>query len=577
MVVRRRLDPPQLQDGRLAHHADARERHRLQRRSRVPPPRSRRHVGSSDREAPEPRGRRNHGQRLRAGEAARGVGAVAAEGRRARGDAEQVRAVGRPAVTSAPADAGPQRVLFVTGKLAEPALRRTLTDMAPAFAHEVAVMKITVAALMTTPWIARFLDVPAGTDLVLIPGLCEGDPTVIAQRVGVPVEKGPKDLRQIPEYFGRAALAHDYGGYDIEIVAEVNNAPRLSREAIHREAEHYRSSGADVIDIGCTPGREFPDLGDVVRELVGEGMRVSIDSFDPSEIRAAVAAGAELVLSVNGSNREVARELAGSATRVVVIPDFGQGIETLEPSVAALEQWGVSYLIDPVIEPIGFGFMRPLERYAETRRRYPQAPLFMGVGNITELTAADTTGVNALLLAVCQELGVRAVLTTEVIPWARGAVREIDIARRLMYHAVTHKALPKGVDDRLVTVKDPAILAYADAELRELQRAVTDPNFRIFTDRDTITVFNSERFVRGTDIHEIFAQLGVDEATHAFYLGRELMKAKLAITLGKTYRQEGALQWGYLTPPDDRGPEHVKLTQRSARSRARAGGAKGSR
>ena len=456
-------------------------------------------------------------------------------------------------MTSGAAVRAPRRVLFVTGKLAEPALRRTIAEMAPAFAWEVAVMKITVAALMTTPWIARFLEVPVDTELVLIPGLCEGDPTVIAQRVGVPVEKGPKDLRQIPEYFGRAALAPDYGGYDIEIVAEVNNAPRLAREAIRREAEHYRASGADVIDIGCTPGREFPALGEVVRELVGEGMRVSIDSFDPGEIRAAVAAGAELVLSVNASNREAARELAGSKTRVVVIPDFGQGLETLEPSVAALE------------------------RYAETRRRYPAAPLFMGVGNLTELTAADTTGVNALLLAICQELGVRAVLTTEVIPWARGAVREIDIARRLMYHAVTHNALPKGVDDRLVTVKDPAILAYAEAELRELQRAVTDPNFRIFTDRDTITVFNNEKFVRGTDIHEIFAQLGVDEATHAFYLGRELMKAKLAITLGKTYRQEGALQWGYLTPPDDRGPEHVKLTQRSARSRARAGRAKGSR
>jgi dihydropteroate synthase len=463
----------------------------------------------------------------------------------------------------------PRRVLFVTGRLAEPALRRTVAEMAPPFAWDVAVMKITVAALMTTPWIARFLTVPPETDLVLIPGLCEGDPGVIAEKVGVAVEKGPKDLRQIPEYFGRAAAARDYGAYDIEIVAEINNAPRLDRAALRAEAEYYRASGADIIDIGCTPGRAFPELAAVVGELVGAGMRVSVDSFDPEEIRTAVGAGAELVLSVNRSNLDVARELAGTATRVVVIPDFGQGIDTLEPSIAALERWGVGYLIDPIIEPIGFGFLRSLERFAEVHRRYPGAGLFMGVGNITELTAADTTGVNALLMAMCEEVGVRAVLTTEVIPWARGAVRELDIARRLMYFAVTQKTLPKGVDDRLVTVKDPAILAYTEAELRELQRAVTDPNFRIFADRDTITVFNNEVFVRGTDIQEIFAQLGVDEPTHAFYLGRELMKAKLAITLGKTYRQEGALQWGYLTPPDDRGPEHVRLTQASSRSRVR--------
>jgi len=472
-------------------------------------------------------------------------------------------------VTPAPADAGPRRVLFVTGKLAEPALRRTLAEMAPAFAYDIAVMKITVAALMTTPWIARFLAVPPGTDLVLIPGLCEGEGAVLAERVGVRVEKGPKDLRQIPEYFGRAALVREYGAYDIEIVAEVNNAPRLARAALRREAEHYRASGADVIDIGCTPGRAFPELADVVRELVGAGMRVSVDSFDVDEIATAVAAGAELVLSVNQSNLDVARDLAGTKTRVVVIPDFGQGLETLEPSIAALERWGVTYLIDPVIEPIGFGFFASLERFAAVRRRYPTAPLFMGIGNITELTAADTTGVNALLIAICAELGVRAVLTTEVIPWAHGVVREVDIARRLMHHAVRQKSLPKGVDDRLVTLKDPTILAYRETELRELQARVTDPNFRIFADRDVITVFNDELFVRGTDIQEIFARLGVDEATHAFYLGRELMKAQLALTLGKNYRQEGALQWGYLTPPDDRGPAHVKLTPRSKRSRER--------
>ena len=437
--------------------------------------------------------------------------------------------------------------------------------MAPPFEAAIAVMKITVAALMTTPWIARFLEVPADTDLVLLPGLVEGDTEILRQRYGVAVEKGPKDLREIPGYFGRAQTALQYGGYDIEILAEINNAPKLSREAIRAAADYFRASGADLIDIGCTPGVEFPSLGAVVRELRGAGMRVSVDSFEPREIRTAVEAGAELVLSVNSTNLDVARDLTGTGARVVAIPDFGQSIDTLSPTLEALERWNVEYLIDPVIEPIGFGFTASLERYAEVHRRYPDAPQLMGVGNLTELTSADTTGVNTLLLAVCQETGVRAVLTTEVIPWARGAVREIDIARRLVYHAVRHHTLPKNVDDRLVTVKDPEVLEYDEAELRQLHAAVKDSNFRIFTDRTTITVFNDAIFVRGTDIQEIFAQLGVDEATHAFYLGRELARAKLAITLGKTYRQEGALRWGYLTPPDDVKSDHVKLTQRRRR------------
>jgi dihydropteroate synthase-like protein len=440
-----------------------------------------------------------------------------------------------------------------------------LGEMAPPFEPVVAVMKITVAALMTTPWIARFLEVPADTDLVLLPGLVEGETEVLSQRYGVPVEKGPKDLREIPRYFGRAQAVMEYGAYDIEILAEINNAPKLSREAIRAAADYFRASGADLIDIGCTPGVPFPALGDVVRELRGAGLRLSVDSFDPDEIRTAVEAGAELVLSINGTNLEAARQLAGAGARVVAIPDFGESIDTLPATIEALERWNVGYLIDPVVEPIGFGFTASLERYAEVHRRYPDAAQMMGVGNITELTSADTTGVNALLLAVCQETGVRAVLTTEVIPWARGAVREIDIARRLMYYAVRHRTLPKNVDDRLVTVKDPEILEWDEAELRRLHAAVTDPNFRIFTDRSTITVFNHEIFVRGTDIQEIFGQLGVAEATHAFYLGRELARAKLAITLGKTYRQEGALRWGYLTPEDDARAEHVKLTQRRRR------------
>ena len=454
-------------------------------------------------------------------------------------------------------------VLFVTGKLAEPALRRVLAEADLPFHSDVAVMRITVAALMTTEWIARSLDVPAGTELVMIPGLCEGDVDVLRAKTGVRVEKGPKDLREIPRHFGRAQAAREYGRWDIEILAEINNAPRLTRDAVRAAAEYFRASGADVIDIGCTPGAAFPELGAVVRELVDAGTRASIDTFEPGEIRTAVEAGAELVLSVNGSNIDVARDLAGSGARVVVVPDLGASLDTMDRSVEKLTAWGVPYLLDPILEPIGFGFTASLERYAETRRRYPDAEMLMGIGNLTELTAADSTGINALLIAVCQELGIRTVLTTEVIPWAHGSVREIDIARQLMHYAVAHHTVPKGVDDRLVTIKDPEVLTFTEDELRALQARLTDPNFRIFADTDAITVLNNERFVRGTNIQEIFDQLEVDEATHAFYLGKELARASLAVTLGKTYRQEGSLSWGYLTPADEPRSEHVTLTQKS--------------
>src|SRR4029079_15808444 len=146
-----------------------------------------------------------------------------------------------------------------------------------------------------------FLDVPAETDLIVIPGLCEGDLGVIAEKFGVRVLRGPKDIREIPQHFGSAALKQEYGAWNIEIIAEINHAPKLSREAILASAAYFRECGADVIDIGCTPGLPFPALSGIIRELVAAGMRISIDTFDPDEIRAAVAAGAELVLSLNGS------------------------------------------------------------------------------------------------------------------------------------------------------------------------------------------------------------------------------------------------------------------------------------
>jgi hypothetical protein len=117
-----------------------------------------------------------------------------------------------------------------------------------------------------------------------------------------------------------------------------------------------------------------------------------------------------------------------------------------------------------------------------------------------------------------------------------------------MYAARRRGVLPKHIDDRLLTVKDARPKYYTEAELRALHQAITDPNFRIATTRETIVVFNDRLFLTGTDIQALFEQLGVEDPGHAFYLGRELMKARLALQLGKTYIQEQPLRWGYLTP-----------------------------
>ena len=45
-----------------------------------------------------------------------------------------------------------------------------------------------------------------------------------------------------------------------------------------------------------------------------------------------------------------------------------------------------------------------IERYAELRRRRPDAEILMGTGNLTELTDADTTGINAVLMGIVSEL-----------------------------------------------------------------------------------------------------------------------------------------------------------------------------
>jgi dihydropteroate synthase-like protein len=434
--------------------------------------------------------------------------------------------------------------LFVTGNLAADALMPIIERMEPDFNYEVAVLNISVAALMDTRWIARHLSEAHGCEQVMIPGYCPGDLSIIEDRIGVSVIRGPKDLKDLPVFFGRERTLEGYGEYQVKILAEIVEAYQMPFDEILTMADYYQANGADIIDLGCPPQGGFPGVEPVVAGLKERGFTVSLDTFDPETILRADEAGVDLLLSINSQNLDLAPKLH---CKVVVIPDFGEGLTSLEHNAGQLDEWGVPYVMDPILDPISFGFTESLHRFYETRRRHPNAEMLMGLGNLTELTDADSIGINAVMAGVVTELGIDYVLSTEVISWARGAVKELDLARKLMYYAHKNRLLPKDIDDGLLTVKDPPHEAYDEAELRHMQQLVSDKNFRIFTDDTWIYVFNRDIFIRGTDPQEIFAQLDVTEPSHAFYLGKELERAALSVQLSKKYTQEDQLRWGYMS------------------------------
>src|SRR5689334_3614697 len=146
---------------------------------------------------------------------------------------------------------------FVTGRLAEFALRAIVTKVAAerGFAYTIDVLPITVAALMSPAWIAKHIQVAPNATRVILPGYCHGELTPLEAVVRVPIQIGPRDLQQLPEFLGgKSQRPPEYGRHDIQIIAEINHAPRQSLAAIIRHAKALAADGADFIDVGCDPG-----------------------------------------------------------------------------------------------------------------------------------------------------------------------------------------------------------------------------------------------------------------------------------------------------------------------------------
>jgi len=437
----------------------------------------------------------------------------------------------------------PESILFLTGRLAEPSLRRVLEGMHPApFEHKVLPLSLQVAGLMTAEMILRRLPDVAGAGRVMVPGRCRGDLEQLSSHFGVPFVRGPDDLKDLPRFFGRGASPPDLSRHDVRIFAEIVDAPNMGIDAILEQAAAYRTAGADVIDLGCLPQTPFPHLEESVSALHGSGFQVSVDSMETDELLRGGRAGAEFLFSLKADTLWVADEV-GSIP--ILVPSRPGSLRSLLRAIETMDKKGRPCIADPILDPIHFGFTESLVRYRDLRKKLPQVQILMGTGNLTELTDADTLGMQTLLMGIVSELRITNILTTQVSAHASGVVAEADSARRMMFAAREARDLPRNFGDSLLALHATDPFPWSAEEIAATAGQLKDPSFRIQISPEGIHIYNRDGMRRAKDPFMLFPDLGLEQdGSHAFYLGVELARAQIAWQLGKRYVQDRELDWG---------------------------------
>ena len=435
-----------------------------------------------------------------------------------------------------------EHILFLTGKLAEKQLHLILEKMQPDFKYTVHQLGLKVAALMTADMIHRRLKDSFGADRIIVPGRCRGDLDTLAKDLQIPIERGPEELKDLPLYFGKEAQKPDLSHYSVKIFAEIVDAPNVSVDQVIERAHYYKNNGADIIDIGTLPNTPFPHLEEIIRTLKQEGFIVSIDSLEDDDLLKGGKAGADYMLSLHESSLWIADEVE---TVPILIPEQHGDLAALDRSIMALQTKQKDFIVDPILDPLHFGFTESIVRYHQLRNNYPDIEIMLGIGNITELTHADTMGMNALLLGICSELNINYILATEVSQHACRAIKEADLARRIMYAAKQLNTLPKHIDPGLMALHETSPFPYELSEIKQLAAEIRDPSYRIQTSTEGLHIFNRDGFHSATDPFDLYPSLQVEnDGGHAFYLGVELARAEIAWQLGKRFSQDQALQWG---------------------------------
>ncbi|MFH0860919.1 MAG: dihydropteroate synthase-like protein [Candidatus Altiarchaeota archaeon] len=493
------------------------------------------------------------------------------------------------------------RILLVTGREAEGRVRGVSAG------HQVHVCMVSVAALLSPARILKELrnENLRGVSMILVPGYVSGDISVISKELGVPCYKGTKNVADLPELLkvidsvelstkkpaddllalrdaeqaesevaahtsadfhfaiGKKSQVLVGGRRPFRIIAEIPDAPLLSKAELRRRAKYLVKSGAAIVDLGMIAGE---DNSKSVSEMVSAVKRsiltpVSIDTLDEREILAANGI-ADMVLSIGMPNLRLTKRLKCPA---VLIPEDSAGripeaaperVAVLETMMQACEENGFkNYIVDPIMRPPISGFSDSLLGYKLFREKYPDVPTMLGVGNVTELLDADSVGVNALLAAFAQDLKIDFLFTTEASNKTRGSVSELKKASKLTFLADVRGQQPKDLGVDLLMLKDKKkIEPIIDSRTRKLKPVrvkeskpdLDSTSYRIYLKGSKIFAVKYSkdkplRVYEGANAAELSKTICFKEKIspeHAAYLGRELMKAEIALKTGKNYVQD---------------------------------------
>lgn len=512
-------------------------------------------------------------------------------------------------------------ILLVTGLLA----KKIVEEQAKLCNKEVKVLVLDfpVASLLKPAYILRELRKQdlKGIECIMVPGLIRGDLSIIEEELKIKVVKGPKHAKDIAYFINNFDLKDfskdkpademikekilkqvnnevektisktqsEEGNYilrnisygkdcPIRIIAEIVDAPLLSKDELIKKAKYYLSSGADVIDIGMVAGQ---DNSDKIRAMIEELRKItdkplSIDSMDLNEINEAIDAGIDMVISLDKSS--ISGVKVDENVHYVLVPvdlsrsyfpkEPNKRIEMLDEMIEEAKKRGIKNIIaDAILDPpFSPSLYDSLVSYKLLREKRPFIPILIGAGNLTELIDADTPGMNSLIMMLAYELNASFILSTEVSDKCKGVIKELSIASKMGFIAREKRTYPKGLGIDLLILRDKKI----KDEEKESEEGVEvieakinseyyahDPKgwFKIYLDREKREIIlhykksykdtKSSLIIKGKDPSSIYrkvAELGlISKIDHACYLGSELQKAYIALKLGKSYIQDSDL------------------------------------